>query len=253
MSKGLKSKALKDWKLAWKDACTLKKPAQRREALEALLGAPIEVVFRLARTGRKLLSPSLELPEPGSGARYFFAAQVHTNVLRDAVQINVWQTRRSLRIEEILICHDITVSRTPDGCHLIRANVLAAAGTVDGYHVVNVSEYLAGDEDSDFRAEFCRELPKLREYKYRGSTIRCFWSTRGLDLPAWKKRLAVDNVAELQETLDKLCDLVYESSMTEDVAKAMREALRPLLIERMRHPDEEIALVSTQLLDELKT
>jgi hypothetical protein len=214
-----KSKSYKEWKQAWDTACVLKKPAQRREALEELLDAPIDVVFRLARSKRKLISPSLELPKPGGGSRYFFAAQVRKNVLLDAVQINVWQTRRRLRIEEILICHDITVSRTPDGYHLIRENVLAAGGTVDGHHVVNVSEYLSGEEVSGLGAAFCRGLPKLREYKFRGDTIRCFWSTRGLDLPAWKKRLASENVAELRQTLDELFDLVHASSMTDDVRR----------------------------------
>ena len=252
MSKSSKSKKSRDWKQAWKDACTLKKPAQRREALEVLLDAPIEVVFRLARSRRKLISPSLELPKPDGGGRYFFAAMTRKNVLRDAVQINVWQTRRRLRIEEILICHDITVSRTPDGCHLIRANVLAAAGTVDGHYVVNVSEYLTGDEQPDFRAAFCRALPKLREYKYRGDTIRCFWTTRGLDLAAWKKRLASENVAELQQTLDELFDLVYGSSMTDDVERAVQKALIPLLAERMRHPDEDISLATAQIWDRLE-
>jgi hypothetical protein len=242
-----KPKSFREWKRAWATACVLKRPAQRREALEVLLDAPIEVAFRLARAGRKLISPSLELPKPGGGGRYFFAAKVRKNVLVDAVQINVWQTRRRLRIEEILICHDITVSRTPDGSHLLRADVLAAAGTVDGHHVVNVSEYLTGDDGTDFRADFCRTVPKLREYKYHGDTIRCFWSLRGLDLAEWKSKLAAKNVAELQQTLDDLSDLICGCSMTPDVEHAVQKALMPHLAELKQHPDEDIALASAQI------
>ena len=242
-----KTKSYKEWRQAWDTAFVLKKPAQRREALEELLDAPIDVVFRLARSKRKLISPSLELPKPDGGGRYFFAAKVRKNVLIDAVQMSVWQTRRRLRIEEILICHDIAVSRTPHGSHLIRANVLAAAGTVDGHHVVNVSEYLTGDEGTDFRADFCRAVPKLREYKYRGDTIRCFWSPRGLDLPTWKTKLSARNVAEMRQTLDELFDLICGCSMTPDVERAVHKALMLRLSELMQHSDEEIALASAQI------
>jgi hypothetical protein len=151
------------WEAAWADALTLKTAAARREALEVLRQAPLDVVFRLARKNRQLISRTRALPdEHGSSERYFFAGSRRRNVMKDVVEIDVLCWRRRIRIEQILICHEMAVHRARDGYYDIRESVLAAAGHDGGARVVNFNAYLYLGDPPTFRDEIERDLPQIK-------------------------------------------------------------------------------------------
>ncbi|WP_425617063.1 hypothetical protein NA78x_000732 [Anatilimnocola sp. NA78] len=223
----MREKSWREWQAAWSEAQQGKKPAARREALEVFLKAPLVVVLKLAKKNRKLMQRPVRSFAANVAREYFFAASISKNVLRAVVHVRVWQGRGQSRIEEILICDQVTVGLVPDG-YLIRELVHAAAGGIGGQRVVNVSEYL-GSCEPDFREDLKQQFPRLRSYQYRGSMVRCAWTTSRLQLRLWQKRLQ-GNGASLEEALSELEEFLGSLSMTLEVEALVQKALNSAII-----------------------
>lgn len=243
----------KDWRAAWCDAQSLKAAWARRDALEIVREAPLAFVFRLARKNRKLASRTLALPDKHSSSEtYYFAGSRRKNVMSDVVRIDVLCWRRRLRIEQILICREVTVSQVPDAYFAVRESVLAAAGHNGGGHVVGFNSYLSGGDPPLFRNEVLRDVPRLKEYNFRGIPVRCLWSLREFGLSAWRRRLKSTNKQELERTMDELEREVYSVNMPDELEIKVFNALKPLLLPLLSHKNPQIQLSAHRVWNGLR-
>lgn len=241
------------WSMHWRQAHELKTPAERRFALEKLLRAPKEAIFRVAREHRTALSRSPRLPPFGHSKRFFFAASWRKNVMIDVVVIDVTRSRERVRVDQLLICHQVCVSLVP-GSYLIREKVLAAAGGIGGVRVVNVDEFLCGriEGNAEFVPGFERCLPRLKTYDYRGFQVRCFWTTRGLGLQRWRRQLRLSSGDSLATGLADLEGLLTFARFADGVERDIRETLSPEWQRLSGSADERVSLAAKRLMNRFR-
>ena len=236
------------WKSIWEESHTLRTPFERRWSLNRLLKAPWPEVLRLARKGRKRMSRSARLPDRECSKRFYYAGSWRKNVMTDVVSLYVTQTRRRLRIDQILICPTVRVGLVPN-YYLIREEVRAAAGTIGGGKVVHFDEFLCGRtlDELLFVDEFEAGLPQFKEFRYRGTLVKCHWTSRGLSLKSWQRRLRVQTVEDLREALRGLSDQLSFVRLTEEVREEVRNAFRDRWTELSEHSDEIVRLMAVRL------
>ncbi len=215
-------------KQSWVAAVHSKTAAERRAALEVFLDAPIESVLRYAREGRKSVLQRSRPQETGATRSFIFAASIARNVLNDAVHIHTMSSNRRVQVSKIHLCEKIIVSRIPNDSYLIREIVRAAAGNPGGARIVNVDEYMGGCHP-DFRADFKRNLPRLKSYRFRGGAVPCFWTGQQLKVNSWAKRLSCDRDVELESTLKELDSIITYSNIDSVAESDARTTLNRLL------------------------
>jgi len=235
-----KKKTSRQWAKIWDDALVPKKPAARREILEAFLEAPVDEILGLAKRKRRLVSlPQLPLGRLNMSqtVRLFFAGGRKRHIFYDVAHLEVTRRRGGLRLQQLLIVPEMKVGLVPlsqlaGSYYLIHETVRAAAGEVGYHRVVNFTEYLTGSvEGPMFVPEVERDLPRLKEYNYRGSVIRCVWSTRGLNLRAAAKALEEDVDPEsLRLRLKEIGKrIAIDVKMPDEVRRQIQPALNPVL------------------------
>lgn len=244
------AETMNDWTTYWQQAQRLKTPADRRQELEKLLDAPWRTLLRIVKENRSLVSRSPRLPARDRSTRFFFAGGTRKNVMIDVVDIYVRQSRKRPIVEQLLICQEVRVSLTPHS-YLIREQVLAAAGNLGGMRVVNVDEFLCGRMDGApvFVEDFEQCIPRLKEYKYRGLPIKCYWTSRGLRLRHWKRQLQVLSGDDLVLALRELWELLGLAKLTDEVRNEIQETLLPEWHKLKDSSEPQISLPSTHLMN----
>jgi len=231
-------KTSRQWAKIWDDALVPKKPAARREILEAFLDAPVEEILRLAKRKRRLVSiPRVPLGEMEmmETVMLFYAGSRKKNLLYEVAHVDVTRRRGGLRLQQLLICPEVKIARIPQSVipghqYLIRETVRAAAGELGFHRVVNFTEYRSGSDEPMFVPEVESDLPRQKEYNYRGLTIRCVWSTRGLKLQEAAKALEEDDPERLRLVLREVGKRVaINVDMPDDVRRQIQQALNPVL------------------------
>ncbi len=242
-----------NWTMHWQQAQVLKTPADRRLALGKLLHAPWRTLLRIARENRTLLSRSARLPPRDHSKRFFFAGHWRKNVMTDVVDIYVTRSRNRLIVEQLLICNEVRVSLVPES-YLIREQVSAAAGGIGGSRVVNVDEFLSGRDEGapDFVADFERYLPRLSELKYRGCSVKCYWTSKSLRLRHWKQQPQVLSGDPLLQALAELWHLLAFARLTDDVTHEIQETLFPEWDKLSASSSEHVSLLSQRLINQCR-
>jgi hypothetical protein len=212
-------------KQAWENAVRLKTPAERRTALEVFLDLPFEILLKFSKKNRKPMQRRMGPMQLGEGRSFIFSASRIKNVLKDAVHIYARRSRNRIYAEQILVCDEIIVARIPNDRYWVRQIVRAAAGSHGGARIVNVYEFIGGCYP-DLNEEVKEELPNLKSYKFRGSVIRCAWSTRDLGLQLLMRHLHNSDGDELAAALQEFDTAIRRMDVSEEVRSKCREKLK---------------------------